>query len=348
MHVDYIIVGQGLAGSILANEAVCRGKQVAVIDDPATEMAAQVAAGLINPITGPRLTLTEHADLLIPYARNFYGGLLHSSSSIRDCHVYRIFGSDEDVSAYHKRQTQADYAGYLGRRLSNKDMPTNIRGPYGGIVVQRAMTLRPADVLQALHENTKDNVVRFEQRFVYDDLQAENKRVTWRSVTADYAIFCEGFAAQSNPWFQSVVFNHAKGERLLIRSTDLQLHTPLVNHGLHLVPLEDDMYWVGGTYAWNDLHAAPTDTGKSQILERFRRLVKASFDVLDHAAGVRPITSRRTPVLGCLADRPRVAIFNGLGPKGFLRAPYYANHLLDHLIEGTPLDKDVELRTHQK
>ena len=348
MQVDYLIIGQGLAGSILANEALRRGMQVAVIDDPASGMATRVAGGLINPITGPRLVLTEHADLFIPYAKDFYRGLPDSSSSIRDCSIYKIFGSDEDVSTYEKRLKQACYKGYLGHRLSSNDVPTNICAPYGGVLIQQGMALRPADVLEALYKNIENKVARFESQFAHNDLFVSHEHVTWKSVTADCAVFCEGFAVQSNPWFQSVEFSHAKGERLLIRSPDLQLHTPLVSHGLHLLPLGNDLYWVGGTYAWNDLHATPTYKGKNQILERLRTLVSATFEVLNHAAGIRPITLRRTPVLGCLADNPRLAIFNGLGPKGFLRAPYYANHLLDHLIKDSPLHKDVELRTHQK
>jgi hypothetical protein len=39
----------------------------------------------------------------------------------------------------------------------------------------------------------------------------------------------------------------------------------------------------------------------------------------------------------------RVGIFNGLGAKGALLAPYFAHHLVRHLIYGTGLIKEVDV-----
>ena len=56
---DYLIIGQGLAGSMLAFQLIARGQRVLVIDNDYQGNASQVAAGIINPITGHRLNLTE-------------------------------------------------------------------------------------------------------------------------------------------------------------------------------------------------------------------------------------------------------------------------------------------------
>jgi len=53
MMIDFLIVGQGLAGSLLAWELIQRGCSVLVVDK-GEENASQVAAGLINPVTGIR------------------------------------------------------------------------------------------------------------------------------------------------------------------------------------------------------------------------------------------------------------------------------------------------------
>lgn len=58
VQTDYIIVGQGLAGSLIALNLLRRGKSVRVIDDGHKHAASKVAAGLINPITGRRHVLT--------------------------------------------------------------------------------------------------------------------------------------------------------------------------------------------------------------------------------------------------------------------------------------------------
>lgn len=53
--LDFIIVGQGIAGSCLAFELAERGAKIRVIDDSWRDAACLVAAGVINPITGQRL-----------------------------------------------------------------------------------------------------------------------------------------------------------------------------------------------------------------------------------------------------------------------------------------------------
>ena len=72
MDVDYIIVGQGLGGSILAFQMIEKGKRIAVIDSPANNISSSVAAGLFNPVTGRRFVKTWKADLLFPFMESFY------------------------------------------------------------------------------------------------------------------------------------------------------------------------------------------------------------------------------------------------------------------------------------
>jgi glycine/D-amino acid oxidase-like deaminating enzyme len=49
MHVNYIIVGQGIAGSILYYTLTKAGANCVVVDDNKSNSASRVAAGLINP-----------------------------------------------------------------------------------------------------------------------------------------------------------------------------------------------------------------------------------------------------------------------------------------------------------
>jgi glycine/D-amino acid oxidase-like deaminating enzyme len=69
---DYIIVGQGLAGSCLALELIEEGKRVIVFSEPKGKTASRVAAGLINPITGRKMKLTWKAKELFSFLENFY------------------------------------------------------------------------------------------------------------------------------------------------------------------------------------------------------------------------------------------------------------------------------------
>jgi len=64
--IDYIIVGQGLAGSLLAYELMQEGKLVCIVDEHHLGAASAVAAGIINPITGRRFAKSWRIDELLP------------------------------------------------------------------------------------------------------------------------------------------------------------------------------------------------------------------------------------------------------------------------------------------
>ena len=56
-QVDFLIAGQGLAGSLLAFELLQSGASIAVVDTPMEGAASPVAAGIVNPVSGKRLTV---------------------------------------------------------------------------------------------------------------------------------------------------------------------------------------------------------------------------------------------------------------------------------------------------
>ena len=71
-NFDFIIVGQGLAGSLLAYELLKADKKVLLIDENKTFTSSKIAAGIIQPFSGRRIEKAWKADILIPFAKNIY------------------------------------------------------------------------------------------------------------------------------------------------------------------------------------------------------------------------------------------------------------------------------------
>ena len=69
-----------------------------------------------------------------------------------------------------------------------------------------------------------------------------------------------------------------------------------------------------------------------------------SFEVIDHAAAVRPIINESKALIGVHPADEHLAFFNGLGSKGALHAPFFAGSLAAHLADGAPLDEACDLR----
>ena len=103
---DILIVGQGLAGSLLALELEKRGKKVMILDNNPSLSASKVAAGLYNPITGRKMVKTWFADELFPNLSKFYQDLekkidakFHFSKTI-----YRPFNNIEEQNDWSVRK----------------------------------------------------------------------------------------------------------------------------------------------------------------------------------------------------------------------------------------------------
>jgi len=101
-----------------------------------------------------------------------------------------------------------------------------------------------------------------------------------------------------------------------------------------VLPVGNQRFKVGSTYEWNDLSDLPTEKGKQSITERFEMLTSVDYSVVQHWAGIRPAISDRRPVLGKHPKFKNFAVFNGLGTKGVMLAPYFAEEMVSFLTTG--------------
>ena len=104
--LDAIIVGQGIAGSVFA--LLCKQLElnVMVIDDHHAHSSTKIAAGIMNPLVGPRLTpLWKH--------RYSYHGVVDHYKAIeeiiqvlflRQHRLIRFLRSQWELSSFQKRQ----------------------------------------------------------------------------------------------------------------------------------------------------------------------------------------------------------------------------------------------------
>ena len=72
MQTDFLIVGQGIAGTCIAHALLAKGKKVMVIDLPTKNQSSVVAGGICNPITGKHLSLTWEAEKIFRVLAPFY------------------------------------------------------------------------------------------------------------------------------------------------------------------------------------------------------------------------------------------------------------------------------------
>jgi len=345
-EADYIIVGQGIAGTVLAFTLIKAGRKVLLIDDPALSSASKVAAGLYNPVVFKRLTKSWMADELIPFLDTFYTGLENTLGCKFHFkkRIVKLFAEEQEREFWMKK-TAAEVGRYLDKNIDDNFLPGLVNSPLGAAEVLEAGNIDTRILLSAAADHFKKAGCLIEEKFEIDRLLISEDHVNYKDCRAKKIVFCEGFRAAENPYFSWLPFRLTKGEILTIRLQD-DHEIPfekVINKGVFILPLGNNSYRVGATHTWDKLNDDATDEGRSELIEKLEKVITVPFVITSHLAGVRPAVNDRRPMLGLHPDHPALAVFNGMGTKGIMLAPYFADHLVKFLEHDQPLDKEADV-----
>lgn len=332
MNVDFIIVGQGLAGTLLAHELFRLNKTFVVFDDPNRPKSSEVAAGLINPVVFRRMTKSWLADDAFPLMETTYRQLeeLLKEQFYFPGKMLKILS--EDGVCFWKEKV---FASQLGHYLQ-PDPNFNFRdksniNTYSFGCVNKSGRIDIQKLILSFSEFLDQQQIRRNEKFNCENLNFQIHSVVYDNLTAGKVIFCEGPAASGNPFFQKLKFKHSKGEILEVKIQELELNE-IVSGEVFVMPVGDNRYKVGATYSWDELKGEITDVAREELLAKLRKITSVQSEVLSQKAGIRPTMHDRKPVIGLLPDNPKVGIFNGLGSKGVLLGPYFARQFAGFLV----------------
>jgi glycine oxidase len=345
--VEFLVVGQGLAGTALVWELLWRGREVLVVDPGVAGTSSRVAAGLVTPITGQRLALGWRVDTMLAAARPFYARI-EAELGARHFHprlVKRIFRSAEEAALWERRRHDPLRQPHIVQQLIGD------AGPFGGCSFHGAH-LDTIGYLDASRAAFRDRGCLLEDQI--DPMQA----AAW---PARCIVFCQGFEASRNPYFDWIQWRAAKGEILTVQTRGLDPGT-ILSAGQWIVPVPESSESIhcsdeaarepatialartGSTYDWDHLDSQPTPEARAQLEAGLAGLHQHPCEFVDHRAAVRPIICESRALIGRHPARENLAFFNGLGSKGSLHAPYFASQLAAHLVDQAPLEEFCDLR----
>jgi glycine oxidase len=337
---DYLIIGQGLAGSLLAWELSQRGKTVCVVDNGHLHSSSRVAAGLINPVTGLRLVKSPHTEAWLQVAGEAYAAMERGFGRIlrHQLPMWRLFTDKRQQQAWEERLADPAYADYLGPELA----PERAR-PYlashGFGQVSHTGWLDTKALLGEMRAWLEGQGAYLQTELDYSAIRLGEELVSWGDHSARRLVFCEGWRGVDNPWFGHLPLTPVKGEILTLKHGG-KLPEVIANFGKWLLPVAADRFKLGATYDWEHRDQEVTEQAREHLLAALTDILEIPLatELLDHEAGLRPNTRDRLPLIGAHPEHPRLWVFNGFGSKGSLMIPYYAHHLAEHLEAGVPLD----------
>jgi glycine/D-amino acid oxidase-like deaminating enzyme len=342
MPIDVLIVGQGLAGSILAWEFIQQGHKVLVIDN-GNMNASQVAAGLINPVTGQRLVKQTGIEQLLPAAMTCYEQFTSRFKQpfFKSLPMLRILKSPLEQQSVQKRLHQSDYQDYLS---VVENAPDAMTAAYGVLQQHQTGYINTKALLTQIRLFLIENANY--QQAIFDHAEiCLQPNLSWRGIQARHLVFCEGHQALKNPWFGKLPFQLAKGEILQCHSLGIQ-QQHILNYGHWLIPNGEHRFKLGASFESGKTDTKTTEQAKQTLLQSLGKILPdlQPVSVLEQQAGIRPTTLDKQPFIGSHPQFANLHIFNGFGAKGSLLIPWYARQFAKSLFQKTtlPINADIQ------
>lgn len=341
---DYLIIGQGVAGTCLALHLERLGKRFLILDQGHAHASSMVAAGYMHPITGRRIVKSWMADTLFPFAAEFYRReeSVHGKKWYHPMDSIEVIVDDKTVNDWLSRTEEPDVRKYLSAQTVSgyehvlRHYRRLFRVTGGGWVDLPGFL--------TYHRSRWSDSGQLSEGVI--DYSTESPLESWldaHSYQPRNIVFCEGQQARLNPFWNWLPFEPAKGEILTARIPDFP-ESDILTQGLFFIPIGDHCFRVGSTYSWNPLDSIPTDKARQELMDKIERIISCPFEVISHQAGVRPVAKDRRPLVGRHPQREPWFILNGLGSKGSTLAPYLALALLEYIEndKGLPAEADIQ------
>ncbi len=321
MRPPLLIVGQGLAGTLLGHACEQAGIAFDIVDAGHADASSRVGAGIINPITGQRIVKSWMIDELRPLAWETYRELeaVLGVPLMREMRVRRLFRDASDRRVFAEKLERGELAPYAGT------------GDDQGFWIEGALRVDTAAVITAARARW----------LAMGTLRETRVSITGALAAYERVIACTGADDDHGRAWAGMRCVRANGDLLRV-AVDGLAPDVILSRGHWVLPTSSGEARVGATYA---REGEPVTRAARAELERSARelLGERTFTVTAQESGVRVTAPDRRPLAGRDPREPRLGVINGLGSKGALLAPWLAQQWVRHLVEGAAFDPAVAI-----
>jgi len=344
---DFAIIGQGLAGSILALQLRQLGQDVFVFDNQHHLSSSIVASGLLNPVTGQRLHADDNVHTLLSHAYATYRSIekQFSISLLHPLPMRRYARSNLDKERWQKRCLQSLYRELIGEWRD--DSQDTLGGQQGHFEQYQCARLDIAALLSAVKNEFARHQRYLSQSIRYSDIHLERGKIRVQDRIFKRLVFCQGAQALDNPWFAHDMWNLSRGDILHFKCN--QPHSFIANYGFNYIPVNNNEFHWGASFDTDYRQVVPTKTGYELLLRGLKTFdpETANYRLLAQYSGIRPASRDKKPLIGIHPLHPNLAIFNGFGARGSLLIPFHAQNFVAALLDRADIHAQVNYRRFQ-
>jgi len=342
--VDYIIVGQGVAGSCMAMKLIKEKKSFIVIDHH-FHNASSIAGGIFNPVVLKRFSIVWNASKQIERLKEVFTdfeNLLHKKY-IYNFPVYRIFNDEQEKKTWLKKaNSHPDLIDYLSIDTEQLNNFSSIDSPIGSGEVLHTGRIDLMNLIKDFKDYLQINDLFIKEEFDFNLLKLEDNKASYKNIEADRIIFAEGFNILNNPYFKNLPIIGVKGEVLKVK-TNAILPDAVVKGKEFLMPLENNEFFVGATYDRDHVNYDNTIEAKEYLITGVKQFLKSDIEVVEQHASIRPTVVDRRPIIGEHPEFKQLVCLNGMGTRGTMLAPVMVDDLYNFLELNEPIDKEADI-----
>ena len=318
---DFIIIGQGIAGSCLAYTLLQQGFNVAIVTSPSKPNASRIAGGLMQRISGRYLSLPKLIQDHFSTAISFYKHIQNKAQQtfLYPYPTYRIVETADEHARWDKKQAKPEYQSLMSKNLTSLSTPT--------LKTHQVMTLYDTYVV-----DTEALLDWFQHYFISQgclffktiseaDISITPNSLKIQNLEANVGIFCLGSALKDVSLFQAIPFTATKGDILSININYQQDY--ILQHDTWLIPFKNHNYKFGATYS-SDTFSLPSQKGYVYLTSCLNSLGYTNYQVTSIHSAHRCALPDHFPCIGFLPNYPHIGVFGGFGSKGFITAPALA------------------------
>ena len=329
---------------MLSRALMIRGHKVLVFDHHQPSGASLAASGLINPVSGMRLVKVNRFETYLSVLKAAYGAM-EVELGIRLLRENHILSFHETAAIRNifleKQHKQPEYTRTI---VEDTEWHEKFRFEYGVGEIAPCWLLDMEGLLSGWRQYLLNKEMLINEIFDWNDCRLLPEGVNYRGITARKVICCDGVASRGNPYFNHLPFTDNKGEVLLATIPGLDRRHIYRYDAIAILPWKDDLFWVGASFDRKYEDAEPSLTFRESTEAKLNKWLKLPYTITQHLAALRPTTVDRMPFVGIHPDFPAIGIFNGMGTKGCMYAPYYSAVFAQHLDIGDALPLEVDVR----
>ena len=343
---ENLIVGLGIAGLNLCHQLEKAGKSFLVIDKCPENSSSLIAGGIYNPIVLKRKVKSWKVDQLFPFLVETYTELeqlLQAAFLLHDFPILKPISSLHELNEWQQAVDDNRLDPYV-----NKVEKTKPNGPFldsviGSVTINDSGFVRIGKLILEYRNYLRSKGLLIEEGVEHSKMEI-TELVTYNDVLADRVVFSEGRLISENPFFNWLPFRPTKGQMLTVRVPEELTPDKIYNQQFLLFPTEEkNIFRLGATYEWHNLDEVPSQKSTDELVERAQKALNIEFEVLDAQAAIRPNVADRRPTIGRHPEIENMFLFNGMGSKGVMLAPYFAKQLVGHIYSGMAIDAEVDL-----